>query len=152
MSEQIEFRRCTLQEIVDLRHGILRAGLPRDTAIFPGDALSTTRHFGAFILRDGIARAVGCATFHLSWWEDAPAWQLRGMATAADVRGKGVGRALLQLAERELLFNESGLNVFWCNARVPATGFYELMGWSVVSDVFDIATAGPHVRMFRRIE
>ena len=39
----------------------------------------------------------------------------------------------------------------WCNARTPAVGFYQRMGWAVVSDVFEIPTAGPHVRMTKRL-
>ena len=32
-------------ETLDLRHVILRPGLPRETAIFPGDDAPTSRHF-----------------------------------------------------------------------------------------------------------
>jgi len=38
----------------------------------------------------------------------------------------------------------AGVTRFWCNARVPAVPFYAAMGWTVVSDVFDVPTAGPH--------
>ena len=37
---------------------------------------------------------------------------------------------------------------FWCNARTTAIGFYEQAGWSTATDVFDIPTAGPHVKMY----
>ena len=37
---------------------------------------------------------------------------------------------------------------FWCNARTTAIGFYEQVDWSVETDIFDIPTAGPHVRMY----
>ncbi|HET6251544.1 MAG TPA: GNAT family N-acetyltransferase [Tepidisphaeraceae bacterium] len=150
MPDTIQIRPARLSEIIDLRHRILRAGLPRETAIFSGDELPTSRHFGAFIVRAGSEEAVGCATFHLNTWENQPAWQLRGMATSEEIRGKGVGRGLLQWAERELLAVADAPRVWWCNARVPAIGFYELNGWKVVSEPFDIPTAGPHVRMARR--
>lgn len=35
----------------------------------------------------------------------------------------------------------------WCNARTSAIGFYEKLGWQVVSEPFDVLTAGPHVKM-----
>ena len=38
-----------------------------------------------------------------------------------------------------------GVRVF----RAPAVPFYQRAGWTVVSDVFDIPTAGPHHRMTR---
>jgi predicted GNAT family N-acyltransferase len=151
MNSDILFRRAALEEIVDLRHAVLRAGLPRESAIFPGDNLATTRHFGLFPSGLPCSPAVGCATFHLNAWEAAPAWQLRGMATASSVRGSGMGRLILQQSEEELLSAPEPVKVFWCNARAPAIGFYERMGWKVVSEVFEIPTAGPHVQMLRRI-
>jgi len=42
--------------------------------------------------------------------------------------------------------------LLWCNARVPAVGFYESLGWRVVSERFEIPTAGPHVKMVRRLD
>jgi hypothetical protein len=41
--------------------------------------------------------------------------------------------------------------LLWCNARVPAVPFYREMGWAVVSEPFEIPTAGPHVRMVKRL-
>ncbi|HZK81548.1 MAG TPA: GNAT family N-acetyltransferase [Humisphaera sp.] len=96
--------------------------------------------------------AVGCATFHLNQWEGSPAWQLRGMATSPEYRGKGLGRAMLALADNDLLADPLIPRMLWCNARVPAVGFYETLGWTVVSHEFEIPTAGPHVRMVRKIE
>jgi GNAT superfamily N-acetyltransferase len=146
----VELRGARADEIVDLRHAELRQGLPRNEAIFPGDELPTTRHYGAFC--DGVA--VGCATLLQSQWEAEPAWQLRGMATTPAFRGKGLGRAVLSLMERE--FQAAGHpdreTVLWCNARTPAVGFYEAMGWRVVSDTFEIPTAGPHVKMVKRLQ
>lgn len=139
-------RRTNLAGILDLRHAVLRAGLPRDTAIFPGDDASTTLHLGAF----AADRNVGCATFHLNEYHGEPAWQLRGMATADDYRGRGVGAALLTLAQ-EILMAESPLRLWWCNARKPAVPFYQKQGWRIDSEEFVIPTAGPHFRMIRRL-
>ena len=155
MAGLVEIRRADWAEIVDLRHEILRAGLPRSEAIFPGDELSSSRHYGAFVtlaVQDGSApRTVGCATFHASQWQGEPAWQLRGMASALDYRGTGLGRRLLSRADEDVLADPNASRLLWCNARVPAVGFYRLLGWDVVSDVFEIPTAGPHVKMVRRI-
>src|ERR1051325_11728212 len=87
-----------LEDIVDLRHVVLREGLPRSEAIFKGDELPTSHHFAAFA--DG--KCVGCATFHLNEWEGKPAYQLRGMATAPELRSGGIGTELLKLAEETL--------------------------------------------------
>jgi GNAT superfamily N-acetyltransferase len=142
----LTIRRAVADEIVDLRHRVLRSGLPRESAIFPGDELPTSRHFGAF---DG-PKAVCCATFHLEPWQGEPAWRLRGMATDDNFRGKGVGRALLNFAE-EIVISENPIRLFWCNARTPAAQFYQSLDWKIVSDVFEIPTAGPHYVMVKRL-
>ena len=45
-------RRATAEEVWPLRHAVLRAGLPFDTAMFDGDLDDTTRHFGTFAGRN----------------------------------------------------------------------------------------------------
>lgn len=143
----VELRPAALDEIIDLRHDVLRHGLPREAAVFEGDSDPAARHYGAFVG----GQPVCCVTLHVSRWEGEPAWQLRGMATAADVRGRGIGRALMAFLEAEVRA-ASAVRLFWCNARVPAAGFYRSIGWATRSDVFDIPTAGPHYRMTKRLE
>ena len=140
-----EVRRVSADQIIDLRHVVLRDGLPRSEAIFPGDDSDHARHYGAF--EDD--RLIGCVTLHLNEWEKQPAWQLRGMAVAADARTSGVGRTMIEVLERDL--DDSPIRQLWCNARVPASGFYVKLGWKIVSEQFEIPTAGPHVRMTRRL-
>ena len=127
---------------MDLRHRVLRQGLPQETAIFPGDELAGSRHFGVF---DGHL-AIGCATFHRNQFKAEPAWQLRGMATDDAFRSKGVGRELLSFAEAELR-RDGSIRQMWANARVPAIRFYQSLGWDIVSEEFDVPTAGPHRRI-----
>jgi predicted GNAT family N-acyltransferase len=139
------FRRVQVDEILDLRHRVLRAGLPAELARFDHDLDATTRHFGAF---DGApdARLLCCLTLLESTWEGGPAWQLRGMATEPDLQGTGVGRLLVQFATDEAR-RDAPERIFWCNARTSAQGFYARLGWTVQSEPFDIPLAGPHVRM-----
>ncbi len=139
----MDIRQVRVEEIVGLRHRVLREGMPRESAVFAGDELETSRHFAAM---EG-ERVVGCLTLHLSEWEGRAAYQLRGMATDDRVRGTGVGKLLLESAEA--FVRGTGVGQLWCNARVPAAGFYERGGWQVVSEEFEIPTAGPHVRMVR---
>jgi predicted GNAT family N-acyltransferase len=140
-----QVRRVSADAVIDLRHIVLRDGLPRREAIFPGDDSPSARHYGAF--EDD--RLIGCVTLHLNKWETQPAWQLRGMAVASDVRSSGIGRAMIEMLERDL--DDSPVRQLWCNARVPASGFYVKLGWKIVSEQFEIPTAGPHVRMARRL-
>jgi GNAT superfamily N-acetyltransferase len=146
-SARVRLRRAGIDEIVKLRHAELRTGLPFETASFDGDHDASTWHFGAFLVAEGAAghagAAVGCASFMVRAHEGRPAYQLRGMATRADLARHGIGGALLHLAVAELRERDDA-TLFWCNARVPAVPFYARMGWRVVSEVFDVPTAGPH--------
>jgi len=144
--EKIVIAVTPVDRVIDLRHAVLRKGLPRDEAIFAGDELATSLHIAA----ETGGRVVGCATFHLNAWQGGPAYQLRGMATDESVRRRGVGRSMLLFAERELLARAM-THQLWCNARLPAVAFYQSMGWEGVSEVFEIPTAGPHVKMVRRL-
>lgn len=142
MTPEITCRRVTVEEILPLRHRILRAGLPFETASFDGDQDANARHYAA-IWGDG---AVCCLSLMPSEWEGRPAWQLRGMATAEQAQGRGLGRRLLEMAVAESRRDEPQ-RIFWCNARTSAIGFYEKLGWRVMSEPFDVLTAGPHVKM-----
>jgi GNAT superfamily N-acetyltransferase len=144
-SLQVAVRRAVVEEIVDLRHAELRRGQPRETAYFAGDDAPETRHYAA-LAGDLV---VGCASFVRASlperWPDAPALQLRGMATRSDLVGRGVGRTLLDAATADLYAD--GEARLWCNARVSARGFYERLGWRVISPPFDVVAIGPHVKM-----
>jgi GNAT superfamily N-acetyltransferase len=142
-ASEVTIRRAMATELIDLRHRVLRAGLPRSEAIFPGDDLPSSFHFAAIA---GPSSVIGCATFHHNSWENAPAYQLRGMATDPDWAGKGIGKAVLSYAI-ETITSGSPVHRFWCNARLIAIPFYQRMGWKIVSDLFEIPTAGPHYRM-----
>jgi len=168
MSERV--RRITAEETIDVRHAVLRAGLPRESAIFPGDEAEETRHFGAF---DG-GKLVGVASIYVAPLPEesssysyssspsvdlppisvtplpdpraaADAWQLRGMATLPEVRRRGIGGALLSAALAEVA--AAGAPLLWCNARIGAVPFYKKHGFRVLGGEFDIPTAGPHFRM-----
>jgi GNAT superfamily N-acetyltransferase len=146
VADEVRVRLIDLDRVIDLRHRVLRAGLPRETAVFSGDEAETSVHLGAF---DG-ERLIGCATLHLNEYEGAPAWQLRGMAVDDGYRGGGVGSRLLRAID-QIVRARGKIRQLWCNARLPAHAFYERNGWRVDSEPFEVPTAGPHVRMSRRL-
>ena len=134
-------RRATIGEILGLRRDELRPGLSLDDARFVGDDDQAARHFGAFLAATG--ENIGCASLIPAPFEGRAAYQLRGMATRADLVRRGVGAALLTFAVDAL----RPAPFLWCNARIAAVPFYRRMGWRVVSEVFDVPTVGPHLRM-----
>jgi GNAT superfamily N-acetyltransferase len=149
MTAKIEIRRVGVEEILDLRHRILRAGLPPESARFEGDEAETTLHLAALAVEPS-GKAVGCLSLMLNSFEGEPAWQLRGMAVDESQQQRGLGRMLLAQAEAEVA-SENKTWLLWCNARLPAAGFYQKHGWAIVSEVFEISTAGPHVKMRKRL-
>ena len=138
-------RPITAAETIPVRWPVLRAGFPRETAVFDGDDAPATMHFGAF---DGI-RLVGVASIYLAPCpakpDVSPAWQLRGMATVPEVRGHGFGRGLLEACIAAA--REKGAALVWCNARTGAAEFYAKNDWQIIGAEFDIPTVGPHYRM-----
>jgi len=83
-------------------------------------------------------------------WRTATApWQLRGMATDAELRGAGVGRAMVADGLGRVLAR--GGDLVWCHARVTAAGFYERMGFTAVTGEYDKPGIGLHVGMVRSV-
>ena len=139
-------RPARFDEILALRHAVLRPGRPIDTAFFEGDDDETTVHVGAF----AGALLVGCATLMRRPLDGEDALQLRGMATAPDRMRRGIGTAILRFVEEDLA-HSMGVGVLWCNARTSASGFYAGAGWKLASAAFEVPDVGPHVRMVRKL-
>ena len=139
-------REAQVDEIVNLRHVVLRAGLPIETSYFERDSFPGSFHAGAF---DQTNFCVGCATLHLIPFESKPALKLRGMAVAEGWRKSGVGTALLKFIENHAA--EKLIRVLWCEGRTPAVPFYKKNGWQAVGEEYFVPTAGPHFKMFKEI-
>jgi ribosomal protein S18 acetylase RimI-like enzyme len=58
------------------------------------------------------------------------------------VRGRGVGRALV--AEGLSRVSAMGAQLVWCDARKAAVGFYRRMGFTVVTEEYDLRSVGLH--------
>jgi GNAT superfamily N-acetyltransferase len=142
---EIVVRAVPAAQIIDLRHQVLRQGLPRASAIFPGDDDPGAIHLAAYAGDD----LIGCATLHRNSFDHQAAFQLRGMAVAPSYQRHGIGALLLAEAERRAIAD--GVTTIWANCRTPAVPFYEKNGWQVISAEFIIETAGPHFKMMKVI-
>ena len=67
---------------------------------------------------------------------------MRGVATRADKRRRGLAMLLLNHVEFHLF--ERNADYLWANARVEALPFYEDACFDIVSQEFDIPGIGPH--------
>jgi predicted GNAT family N-acyltransferase len=152
-------RRCSVDEILPLRHAVLRPGKPLETAHFSYDDLDTTRHYGLF---DEAGQPLVCLTLlqqplrtdslisgalpSVTPGIVVKAWQLRGMATADGQQGLGLGTRLMKFAIDDAVEQDFS-RVFWCNARIKAVPFYQRNDWQIVSEEFDVPGIGPHYVM-----
>lgn len=145
----VEIREITTGETAPLRLAVLRPGRSIEASHFSGDDAQTTRHFGAF--RDG--QLLSIASLLLAEMPEQPgisAYQLRGMATAADARGSGLGRALVR--ECIAFARKNGAPLVWCNARTEAAEFYRKLDFQTAGEEFELPGVGPHYRMFVRLD
>ncbi|MHB1988679.1 MAG: GNAT family N-acetyltransferase [Acidimicrobiales bacterium] len=76
-------------------------------------------------------------------------WRLRSMATRPDLRGAGIGAAVLEVVIGHVA--TSGGGVIWCNARTPALSFYKKAGFVTFGEPWVEADIGPHVVMWRTV-
>jgi GNAT superfamily N-acetyltransferase len=156
----------TTDVVLPLRHAVLRTGRPWSDAFYPADEDPLTAHFAAIEDSPG-GRQVLCvgsilpeapswqATFDGSAGSDIGgfAWRVRGMATRADARSRGLGSqvltGLLDHARSETESDPDGL--IWFTARVPAIAFYERHGFTGRGEVDLAHPLGPHLTMWRRV-
>lgn len=141
-------RRATLDEVLPLRAAVLRAGKPTESARMPGDELGAGVHWGAWIGDDLVA----CTSLYVATVDGAPTTQLRGAATREEVRGRGIGGALIEAALAAWRADSNAPRPLWCNARIAARTFYEQHGFVATSEPFEIPGIGTHLRMELREE
>ena len=127
---------------------MLRYGLPKESCVLPGDDLPTTIHLGAYCQHV----LIGVCTV-LNNPKDGPFTmpngQVRGMAVLPSNQSSGVGRLMVEEAER--LGKILNLEVMWMNARKEGFGFYSSMGYKIDGALFDVPIFGPHYRMKKSI-
>ena len=74
--------------------------------------------------------------------------RLRQMAVMNNLRGKGIGRALMNFAEN--IARDLGYRTITMHARKTAIGFYEKLGYGVVGEEFYEVTI-PHFEMQKEL-
>src|ERR1700748_1825522 len=130
-----------VEDTLPIRNDILRGGtLTLDQCRWSGDENPESFHLGYFVDEE----LVCIATFHPSTYKEymGNAYQLRGMATLEEYRGRGIGNQLVNFAIVYLRGQKA--NYIWCNARKKAVGFYQNVGFEIISDEFEVRDIGPH--------
>jgi len=136
------------EETYDLRHRVLRPNQTIAECQYPGDFTGTTFHLG-IKSPEGFA-CVG--SFYLEKhtdFEDATQVRLRGMATDPTLKGKGLGKSLIQEAEKILL--QRSAPFLWCYAREKSFDFYTKVGFKFHGPFFELPGIGRHKVMFKHL-
>ena len=133
------------EEVVDLRHRVLRSSSPISEAVYELDNDKDTIHLG-IVGKSGSVMAI--ASFFLEnekAEKQSGVYRLRGMAVEPEMQSKGYGTILLNFAVSML--QSKGASMLWCNARTSASDFYMKQGFVVDGDEFEMTSIGPHYRM-----
>ncbi len=137
-----------LEEIIDVRHQVLRHGQPRSSCYYPEDNYKHTVHFAAKLNNE----IVGCASIYKESHPDfslKQSWRIRGMAVYEVFQGRNIGTQLLETCINHAIKQKA--HVIWCNARMSAVKFYKNSGFKIIGDEFDIPDIGPHFLMAKNL-
>lgn len=166
-------RLITAAQTRPLRQVVLRPQQTAEELVYPGDDEPRTVHFGAFVddrlvgiasiyveampgeINPGAGPSVRVDSGPIEGPDITPPspdtdWRLRGMATLPEVRGTGLGGALLESCIDHVRVN--GGTRFWCHARGTAAGFYLRYSFVVEGEEYELPGIGPHYMMSRTIE
>ncbi len=137
----------SFNEVLNLRHSILKPFADIKECFYPGDDCPTSFHLA--VQFEGEIRTI--ASFHKEACPNLESqfpYRLRGMATTIECRNYGFGSLVLNHAFKKICDRQGDL--LWCKAREVAFGFYEKLGLTYEGDFFDIPQIGPHKVMYRR--
>jgi predicted GNAT family N-acyltransferase len=143
----ITIKKISADETYKIRLKILRSGMDLPVE-FSGDFDKDTFHLGVF--ENNELKAVSSFLKNSNILFDTTQYQLRGMATLTEVRGKGYGKKMLLHAFGVL--KEEQIDVLWCNAREVALNFYLKLNFEQKGEPFDIPEVGEHYCLFKHIE
>lgn len=138
----IRYQRVTRQsplydQSVDLRMRVLLEPIGYDMAMLEAEipgAEEKLEHFVAIVDHPQGERVVGIVCL-LAHYPDQGVGKLMQMAVDPQRQREGIGRRLVVELEKRA-FGGLGLETLFCHSRYDAVGFYETLGWKVVSDMF----------------
>jgi GNAT superfamily N-acetyltransferase len=120
----IEIKRVAADKTWDLRQKVMWPTKPKDFVVLPND--DEGLHYGLFENQHLVSV--------VSLFINGQMAQFRKFATDVDFQGMGYGTKLLKyLIDEAKVLNISELG---CDARVSAIGFYERLGMTIASDIF----------------
>lgn len=149
MRDTVKIEKVDVSRIRDLRYKVLWPHLdgPNECEISP-DKEESTFHMAA-ILNDKVVGTVTLLVEVNPKFEEKKQYRLRAMATDPEIRGYGIGAALVSEAVEEL--KRMNVKLLWCDARLIATGFYERQDFKMKGQVYEVPKIGPHKLMYKAL-
>ncbi|QUW22802.1 GNAT family N-acetyltransferase [Sporosarcina sp. Marseille-Q4063] len=136
------------EDTYQIRHTVLRPNQTINDCKYDDDFNENAFHLGAFLN----GKLISIASYYEEQnksFDGKIQYRLRGMATLNEFRNLRAGSALIEFAET--ILNDRLADLWWCNARISASSYYEKLGLSVFGDVFIIDPIGPHKLMWKKI-
>ena len=137
-----------LEDVIEIRHQILRSGQPRSSCYYPEDSYKKTIHYAAFIDN----KIIGCTSVYNESHPDftlKQSWRIRGMAVNESLQGQNIGTQLLETCINHAIKMKG--DVIWCNARYNTVKFYKKSGFKVIGDEFELPNIGPHFLLAKNL-
>ncbi len=140
----VNIRFINAEETYPIRREVLRKNIDLPYKL-EGDFDKDTIHLGVYIDEElvSIVTLINKSTELLIGEQ----FQLRGMGTLSNYRGKGYGKLLVRKAE-EYLINRN-IHKIWCNARIQAIDFYKSLNYNIIGKSFNVPKIGMHYLMFK---
>jgi len=140
---EIEVHSTEYEESLDLRWRVMYKPFGLAEWLTPGVLHERAIHIAG--VTDGRVVAYG----RLSLDPGGSCGQLYQVVVDPDVQGKGVGRGIMMALEcRAALEGMSSLRL---DARLPAVGFYNQLGWLATAPEYITRTGLPHVPMAKDV-
>jgi GNAT superfamily N-acetyltransferase len=134
-----------------LRQAVLRPHQTPQELALPGDDDPASAHFAAFDTQGAVIATASVRRETPHWHPtERRGWRLRGMATEARWRNRGLGAALVVEVIGHVSAEGGGL--LWCHARTPALEFYRRSGFVTWGEPWIEPQIGPHVVMWRLVD
>ena len=135
-------------DVISVRHTVLRQGKPVESCTFVGDNLQTITHFGVYI-DEKIVAVISLFLNNNSNFNVSIQYQIRGMAVLQEYQKQGFGALLVKHSEAYILNKKASF--IWFNARENAVEFYKNLGYIIVGNSFTIPEVGLHYLMKKEI-
>jgi len=144
----LTFKQIKIEDVVPMRHKVLKIGQPIETCNFEGDLDEGTKHYGAFFNNE----LVGVVTMMIKTSENFKVYKvyrLTGLSILPEYQHKNIGKRLLHFAEENISKKHSVM--IWCFARDYAINFYKKNGYQLNVQEVVIPHLGSHRIMFKFI-